>query len=56
MGEPTGSLFFLKGVYVKDREIAKLIKDYRKGLITAKELVAILEKKLYNNWHAKENS
>ena len=41
---------------MKDKEIAELVKNYREGLITAKELVAILEKKLYNGWHAKENS
>lgn len=39
-----------------NHELAKLIKSYRHGLITAKELVAILEQKLYNKAHEKENS
>ncbi|GEM_PF-2319183 len=48
--------FFLKGDLVKDSEIAKLIKSYRLGQLTAKELIAILEQKLYNTSHGKENS
>jgi hypothetical protein len=41
---------------MKDSEIAELIKSYRHGLITAKELVSILEKKLYNTRYGKESS
>jgi hypothetical protein len=32
---------------MKDSYIAKLIKSYRLGLITADELISILEKQLY---------
>ncbi len=56
MGEPNGSPFFLERGKMKNREIAELIKSYRLGFLTARELVAILEQKLYNKTYDEEGS